>query len=247
MAKKFIIVFFLLISIANFAINNPVRINVGGSDGAFDEYDTLAVDTTEYDTLAVDTVCDIDYIDDDGVIYSTWGNFVPAYNPDYDDDYAVTTVAGVDFGDSRYTAISKFKSRFGYQYIDNGTNITFYSPNVGGNDFTYGEFYFDNDMFAAAQLIKVFKSNEFAKAKQFRDLLATQYGTKYKNINSRIDKDGYKYYRCGRLVKNAYPIIIYVFKGQSKGGQMMYYVHVDYFDIDSSLNNDIQVRRKIKC
>lgn len=230
MAKKYIICLFLTVSIASIAISNSVQVaNASVSNDYF----------VDYDTVAVDTVPDIDFIDEDGVIHSAWGEFVPAYNLDYNDDYAVTSVAGVDFGDSRYTAMSKFQSRFGYHYTDNGTNITFYSPNIGGHEFTFGEFYFDNNKFAAAQLIKVFKSNEFTKAKQFRDLLATQYGAKYKNINSCIDKNGYKYYRCGRIVKNAYPIMIYVFKGQSKGGQMMYYVHVDYFDIDSSLNNDI--------
>ncbi len=169
MAKKYIICLFLTVSIASIAISNSVQVaNASVSNDYF----------VDYDTVAVDTVPDIDFIDEDGVIHSAWGEFVPAYNLDYNDDYAVTSVAGVDFGDSRYTAMSKFQSRFGYHYTDNGTNITFYSPNIGGHEFTFGEFYFDNNKFAAAQLIKVFKSNEFTKAKQFRDLLATQYGAK---------------------------------------------------------------------
>lgn len=198
----------------------------------------VVVDTIDYDTVAVDTA-DVDYIDDNDVVHSSWSDYIASVVSDYDDNYAVTSVAGVDFGDSKYNVIPKLKLRFGYNYREYGTYISFVNPTIGGNDFTFGDFYFDNNKFIAVQLIRVFKITEFTKAKQFRDMLASQYGTKYKNINSKIDKEGYKYYRCGRIVSSKYPIMIYLLKTASKSGQIMYYVHVDYFEINKSLNNDI--------
>ena len=232
MSKRILLYFllFTLVSALSYSIN-PFK------DKMF-AVDTINPDTLILDTVAVDTA-DIDYIDDNGVIHSSWGDFILAIGPDYDDDCAVTSVAGVEFGDSKYKVIPKLQSRFGYDYREYGTYISFTNPTIGGNDFTFGYFYFDDSKFAAAQLIRVFKTSEFTKAKQFRDMLASQYGKKYKNINSKIDADGYKYYRCGRVVNSKYPIMIYLFKAASKGGQLMYYVHVDYFEINKSLNNDI--------
>lgn len=199
-------------------------------------YDTTAVDTAACDTAEVDT-SSYDYVEDN-VFYGIGGN-IPKYDPDYDDDYAVTSVAGADFGDSRDLVMSKLKSRFGYDYTNNGASVSFFEPTLGGYDYTYGEFYFMKDKFVAAQFVRIFPLNEFVKAKKFRDSVAGQYGLKYKNIKSRIDKKGFKYYICGQVVNNRYPIMISLRKSESKGGKWYYYVYTDYFEIINSLNDEI--------
>lgn len=214
------------------------------SDAYEDTIDTGDVDTIDTVDFSNAETFNIDSIGADGTIYAAGKTFsllgdMKFYNPDFDEDYAVKSVAGVEFGTKRYSAIEKFKSRFGYSYTDNGTYVTFREPSIGGNDFSYAEFYFKGDTFCAACLTRLFELSDFNKAKAFRDRLATQYGNKYENIKSRIDKAGFKYYLCGMVENGRYPIWIGIEKSQSKGGKTYYYVSISYYDFEVSLKSDI--------
>ena len=192
----------------------------------YDECDTI--DTAYVDTAAVDTV-DFDDLDP-----------VDWYNPDYDPTYKVTSVAGVDFGSSRYSVLSKLKERFGYSYRENGNCISFMDVNIGGFEYEFAEFHFSRNGLCYVQLQKHFDVNKFDKAKIFRDNIASSYGRKYKNIKSRIDdRTKIKYYVCGMMENRKYPIVIDLIKSTSKGGQTFYYVTVDYFTMDDAVNDDI--------
>lgn len=181
------------------------------------------------DTIAVDTVA-VDTID-----------FYEEYNPNYDNDYAVTSVAGIDFGDSKETVMSELHSRFGYDDKDEGNMITFYEISIGGVDYSFAHFFFLKGKFVSATLTKYFPVNNFQAAKNYRDRIARQYGSKYRNIISRTDKNGIKYYLCGRLDVFLYPIEILLEKTKGKDGISRYYVSVNYYShrINAALNDDI--------
>lgn len=163
------------------------------------------------------------------------------YDPDYDSDYEVISVAGVKFNESKSKAISEFNSRFGYlSSEDSGSYITYYNaPTIGGIKFSYASFYFTSDKFTAASLIKWFPISAFNKAKEFRDNVAAQYRQKYMNMKSFVDSFGRRAYKCGMVENDRYPILIYITKGKSNGGQMQFYVCVDYYDSTESVNDDI--------
>lgn len=161
------------------------------------------------------------------------------YDPDYDIDYKVTSVAGVKFGESEYSVKSDLKSHFGYDYKDYGSNILFLEPTIGGTTYTFGDFYFSEKKFAAAKLTKTFPLSQFQKAKDFRDMVAYQYGSKYANIHSKIDEQGYKYYVCGMVEDDKYPIMIFIIKGEGNDGKLRYYVTVSYFNFIEALSDDI--------
>ena len=182
------------------------------------------------EVLEVDTVC-ADTIDGD------WDE----YNPDYDDEYAVTSVAGIEFGDDRSTVMSQLHSRFGYSEEDEGNIVTFLNINVGGIQYNYAEFYFLKEKFVGAVLTKYFSINNFQTAKNYRDRIARQYGQKYRNITSEIDRNGMKYYLCGRLDYGFYPIIIDIQKSRGRDGVYRYYLKVKYnaYLIYAALESDI--------
>lgn len=161
------------------------------------------------------------------------------YDPDYDIDYKVTSVAGVKFGESEYSVKSDLQSHLGYNNKDFGAYIEYYEPTIGGINFTFGDFYFANKKLAAAELTKIFPLNQFQKAKDFRDMVALQYGSKYANIHSNIDRNGYRYYVCGMVEDDRYPIVISIIKGEGKDGKTRYYVMVNYYNVTEALNDDI--------
>lgn len=161
------------------------------------------------------------------------------YDPDYDIDYKVTSVAGVKFGAPEYSVKSELRSRLGYNNKDFGSYITYFEPTIGGTTYNFGDFYFADGKFVAAELTKVFPLSQFQKAKDFRDMVALQYGMKYENIHSKIDNNGYKYYVCGMVEDDRYPILISLLKGKSNDGKIRYYVTVEYYSIQEALRDDI--------
>lgn len=200
------------------------------------------VDSVDYDSIIVVEEVVEEVADEviEELVEEVAEEVVEEYDPDYDADYEVVSVAGVKFNDIRYNVVSKLKERFGYDNIkDNGSVFTVYEPNIGGINFKYADFFFNNSRLIAATLVKNFKLSEFNLAKKDRDAIAQQYGLKYKNIKSKIDKNGIKYYICGMVENNRYPIIITLRKGLSNGGTTYYYLEVRYFDILPSLNSDI--------
>lgn len=187
-------------------------------------------DEDAVDTAAVDTVDWEDYSE------------VSHYDPDFDDIFKVTSVAGVSFGTSRSTALSALRSRFNYSDVDEGNCVTFWDDvSIGGINYNYARFYFIDDKLAAASLVKYFSIKNFQAAKNLRDRIAGQYHMKYRNMYSNTDHNGIKFYQCGRLDFIWYPIKIYINKGKGVDGIMRYYVTVDYFShkIGSALNEDI--------
>lgn len=195
---------------------------VSNYDDVWDE------DAVDVDTAAVDTVdCEVSH-----------------YNPDFDDRFKVTSVAGVSFGTSRSSALSALRSRFNYNDVDEGNCVTFYDDvSIGGVNYNYARFYFNNDKLVAASLVKYFSIKNFQAAKNLRDRIAGQYLMKYRNMYSNTDHNGIKFYQCGRvdLMLFRYPIAIYITKSKGRDGIMRYYVTVDYYSykMSSALNEDI--------
>ena len=119
--------------------------------------------------------------------------------------------------------------------------VTFLNINVGGIQYNYAEFYFLKEKFVGAVLTKYFSINNFQTAKNYRDRIARQYGQKYRNITSEIDRNGMKYYLCGRLDYGFYPIIIDIQKSRGRDGVYRYYLKVKYnaYLIYAALESDI--------
>ena len=158
----------------------------------------------------------------------------------------VTSVAGIKFGLSKYSFKSEMHERFSSSYYEeDGNIITVDNISVGQLQYDYAEFYFKDDKFVAASLVKSFPVNNFQAAKNYRDDIADRYCLKYRNMNSFTGPDKIKFYLCGKPeIKGdtySFPIRIELGKYKSRKGIYRYYVSVHYFKFRmfDAMNEDI--------
>lgn len=144
----------------------------------------------------------------------------------------VKSVAGIEFGTDKQTAISDLIDHFGYDYKEEGDAIIFYNVTIGGIYYDFANFYFRYSKFVSADFYSAYTLSKVNDAKDKRESIYNVYIKKYFVVEERTNEAGFKYYVIGASVykdDNHYPIMIYISKSESKGGDMFYYVHTKYY------------------
>ena len=153
----------------------------------------------------------------------------------FDPANEVTSVAGCKFGDAKSDVSNTLKKRFGSPLDEDDKVMTYYNIEIGGTLYEGADFYFRynpktrRSEFVSAKFQKHFNTWEEDNAKAMYDAVVSQYGRKYTNLESGTLDDGLIYSRCGSSQQYPLPIFIYMEKSLSKGGDMYYYVVVEYF------------------
>ena len=106
----------------------------------------------------------------------------------------------------------------------------FYRVKIGGSIYDYATFYFLPDKgLVSVNLSRVFQSWQEEDAKEFYESAVAQYKSKYTNLHQNKEED---YAFCGAYTddyKDMPPIVISRKKSLSRGGEMKYYVDINYF------------------
>ena len=158
---------------------------------------------------------------------------------DYDEKNKVTSIAGVQFGETRANTINAFKQRG--KFMTNKDKITYFSDvNFGGSIYSIATFFFQYDsqkkdnVLAAAKFEKNFYEWKRSEAIMMYEAVVSTYKGKYTNLTMIKDEADSKLAVCGML-EDSYedgkiqPIIISFEFGVSRGGDKFYYVTVSYF------------------
>lgn len=160
--------------------------------------------------------------------------------PDYDEKNMVTGVAGVKFGDSRIKVLESLNRRFGADAViedvaENEVKIS--NRTVGGSKWDFIIFYFKwNNERHKNELISVnlqrhFRTWRKEEAEYFFDNVKSQYSGKYTNERCNDNDEDSKYCFYG-MIPEGYdmpPISVSLTKSLSVGGELFYYITVDYF------------------
>lgn len=161
--------------------------------------------------------------------------------PVNDSVVAVKSVAGCNFGDEKLAVVTKLTTRFGKRPYENTNNVLgFDGVEIGGKKYDYVEFFFKYNStsgrseLVSAQFQKRFFTFEEEAAKAWYGNVVSQYSRKYTNLHSSDDRGDFMASTCGATYTAAtgearYPIIITCEKTVSRGGEMYYFVLVNYF------------------
>ena len=196
-------------------------------------------------TLHNDSSCACLYFSEDRMITllaNALSSALRVSNPDYAEENKVTGVAGVKFGDSRESVKRVIETKSSQILESDSHHIIFSKTKVGGITYSYAEFYFlPGRGLVAVNLSKSFYSWQEEEAKAMFDNLVAQYKSKYTNLK---ENDEGTYAFCGAYTddyKDMPPIVISRKKSLSRGGDMMYYVDVNYYlnNISGLYNDEI--------
>lgn len=154
----------------------------------------------------------------------------------------VKSVAGCNFGDQRGNVLLKLNSKFGKPVRLSDKDACYSYVQIGGNSFSYANFFFKYNSqkkaseFVSAKFEKHFALSDSVEAGMLYDNIVSQYKRKYSNLRSIDTESGKKISFCGMLryveADSQYPIVISLKKSISQGGDMFYYVTVDYFEFN---------------
>lgn len=151
-------------------------------------------------------------------------------SPDYAEENKVTGVAGVKFGDSRESVRRVISAKADDLLESDSHSLMFYRVKIGGSIYDYATFYFLPDKgLVSVNLSRVFQSWQEEEAKDFYESAVAQYKSKYTNLHQNKEED---YAFCGAYTddyKDMPPIVISRKKSLSRGGEMKYYVDINYF------------------
>ena len=170
-------------------------------------------------------------------------------NPDYAEENRVTGVAGVKFGDSRYAVEESLTRRFGKSPHYDVYEIKYNNVMIGGSKWDYAIFYFKQNPnnrkheLISVSLQQIYKTYEKDEAEMAFDNVRSQYSGKYTNGYCPPKDDGSKICLYGMKTDDyPYPpISLTMDKSLSVGGDMFYYVTVDYYivKLQGRYNDDI--------
>jgi hypothetical protein len=153
-------------------------------------------------------------------------------DPDYAEENKVTGVAGVRFGDSR-EYVRKVMSSKAEKLLDSDSHsLHYYKAKIGGLTYDYAVFYFvDGRGLVSVNLQSAFYSWREEEAKRAYENVVSQFKRKYTNFKEILNESDEKASTCGAYTDeyDYKPILITFQKALSKGGDMMFYVQVDYF------------------
>ena len=186
-------------------------------------------------TLSNDSVCSCMYFAE-GRMMEIMANALfrlyMEFDPNYADENKVYGVAGVKFGDSRETVRKTISSKANQLLESDAHSLNYYKVKIGGMTYDYATFYFSGEK----GLVSVNMQSSFYSWREEEALLAfenvkSQYSRKYTNFKVVKDERDEKVCTCGAFIEgyDYIPIIITFQKSLSRGGDIMYYVQVDYY------------------
>ena len=153
-------------------------------------------------------------------------------SPDYAEENKVTGVAGVKFGDSKETVRQVISTKAEKLLEADAHSLNYYEVKIGGITYKYATFYFD----ARKGLVSVNMQSSFyswrkEEAEMSYENVAAQYKRKYTNFKVLKDEPDEKICICGAYSDDYdyKPILISFHKSLSRGGDIMYYIEVDYY------------------
>ena len=151
--------------------------------------------------------------------------------PDYAEENKVYGVGGVKFGDSKAYVKSVMYSKSDRLLEEDAHSILFTDVKIGGVTYDFARFYFSSDKLISVNLQSAFYSWRKEEALMKFESIKDQYGRKYSNLTELKDEEDLKGYNCGAYIDgyDYLPILISFQKSLSKGGDIMYYVQVDYY------------------
>lgn len=152
-------------------------------------------------------------------------------SPNYAEENKVYGVGGVKFGDSKALVKSVISPKSASVVDQDSHSITFRDTKIGGVTYDFATFYFSSDKLISVNLQNAFNSWSKEEALMQFESVKSQYGRKYTNMNLLKDEDDLKGYNCGAYIDgyDYLPILISFQKSLSQGGNIMYYVQVDYY------------------
>lgn len=163
--------------------------------------------------------------------------------PDYAEENKVYGVGGVKFGDSKASVKSVILPKSDRVVNEDAHSITFGETTIGGVTYDFAIFYFSSNQLVAVNLQSAFYSWRKEEALMKFESIKSQYERKYTNLTLLKDEEELKGYNCGAYIDgyDYLPILISFQKSLSKGGDIMYYVQVDYYNhrIDNLYDDEI--------
>lgn len=154
---------------------------------------------------------------------------------DYDEANKVTAVAGCKFGAAKTDVRTQLIKKFGNPTSEDEHEMFYKKVTIGGQLYDMAIFYFmynpatKRQEFVAASLQQSYYEWEDEKAREQFSITSSQYGRKYTNENKKTDKYNEKNYLYGMLEDDYYPICVSMEKSLTKGGDMRWFVVVNYF------------------
>lgn len=155
--------------------------------------------------------------------------------PDFDEANAVNSVAGITFGAAKADVLPQLIRKFGSPLEENEHEIKFSNAVIGGIQYNIVIFSFaynnatKRQEFISASFQRSFNSWEDDVARASFTNVVSTYARKYTNENKKRDNYNDKLYLYGKIDNGYYPISISLQKSVSRGGEMRWYVVVDYF------------------
>ena len=164
--------------------------------------------------------------------------------PDYSEENKVYGVAGVKFGDDMATVRKVIAPKSERLSDSDSHTLTYYKTKIGGSTYDFATFYFiQGKGLVSATLQNAFYSWRKEEAEMAYENVISQFKRKYSNFKVRQDERDEKMCTCGAYIDDYdYPPIIIMFqKSLSKGGDIMYYVMVTYYEMRKSNMYDDEI------
>ena len=151
--------------------------------------------------------------------------------PDFAEENKVYGVAGVKFGDSKTSVKNVIYTKSDRIVNEDTHSITFRNTRIGGITYDFAIFYFASNQLVSVNLQNAFYSWRKEEALMQFESVKSQYARKYSNLQLLKDEEDLKGYNCGAYIDgyDYLPILISFQKSLSQGGDIMYYVEVDYY------------------
>jgi len=153
-------------------------------------------------------------------------------SPDYAEENKVTGVAGVKFGDEKESVRKVITAKAQEFIASDAHSLNFYKVKIGGITYDYVTFYFAAGKgLVSVNMQRAFHSWQQEEARMAYENTINQFSHKYSNLKVLQDDPDEKLSTCGAFIDgyDYKPIIITLQKSLSKGGDIMYYVQVDYY------------------
>lgn len=164
--------------------------------------------------------------------------------PDYSEENKVYGVGGVKFGDDMTTVRRIISAKSDRLSDSDSHTLIYYKTKIGGSTYDFSSFYFiQGKGLVSVTLQNAFHSWRKEEAEMAYEGVTSQFKRKYSNFKVRQDEGDEKMCTCGAFIDDYdYPPIIITFqKSLSKGGDIMYYVMVTYYEIRKSNMYDDEI------
>lgn len=152
-------------------------------------------------------------------------------SPDYAEENKVYGVGGVKFGDSKAYVKSVMYSKSDILLEEDAHSMLFTDVKIGGVTYDFARFYFSSNKLVSVNFQSAFHSWRKEETLMKFESIKSQYERKYSNLTELKDEEDLKVYQCGAYIDgyDYLPILISFQKSLSKGGDIMYYVVVEYY------------------